>query len=152
MVQNTKWENAVKAVENIKREELLDQKSILELSAQRLMELIRPAGSMKSKSRAIQLVSQLLMSQNLDDFGTGELRKTLLDLKGIGDESADVILLYAFGRPVFPVSAYARKIVAPGRGVCSKPFRKGRKLYLRNNRRPHSLRSKEASAIIVGLS
>jgi endonuclease-3 related protein len=42
----------------------------------------------------------------------GELRRQLLNLRGLGSETVDAILLYAAQRPLFVADAYTRRVLA----------------------------------------
>jgi endonuclease-3 related protein len=79
-----------------------------------LAQLIRPAGYFNVKARRLRALLELLDAHGgesgLAALPTGELRRRLLSVKGIGSETADDILLYAFHRPVFVIDAYTRRL------------------------------------------
>jgi len=114
LTQNTAWSNVERAVENLKAAGRLEAAAIAADEPARLAELIRPAGYFNVKARRLQNLCRLLLEQGgeaaLANRSTGELRQRLLAVKGIGPETADDILLYAFARPVFVVDAYTRRI------------------------------------------
>lgn len=87
---------------------------ILALPLEELQERIRPAGFFKQKSQTIRGLLTWLREvcgfEVLARIGTEDLRKQLLELKGIGPETADALLLYLFGRPVFISDEYARRL------------------------------------------
>lgn len=94
--------------------DIMTVEGILALSLEELQERIRPAGFFKQKSQTIRgLLIQLRevgVFEVLARFGTEDLRKQLLELKGIGPETADALLLYLFDRPVFISDEYARRL------------------------------------------
>jgi endonuclease-3 related protein len=115
LVQRTAWQNAEAAVENLSSAELLTPSRVAAAPISRLEELIRPAGFFRVKaarlkhvSAGIERVGGIDMLQRLD---TSELRAYLLGLHGIGAETADTILVYAFERPAVIVDAYMRRLV-----------------------------------------
>lgn len=116
LTQNTNWKNAEKAIANLRREGLINRKKILETRNAKLETLIRPAGYYRQKAKRLKLMTKtygrLLEMDNL-----AEMRRLLLETHGIGKETADSILLYAFGRPVFVIDAYTKRF-------CKKFFRK----------------------------
>jgi len=117
LTQNTNWKNVERAIANLKREGLLDPQALDVIDADRLGEVIRPAGYFRIKARRLKNFMHLLA----DRFGGGldalfalsasALRETVLSVSGIGPETADSILLYAAGRPVFVVDAYTARIL-----------------------------------------
>lgn len=126
LVQNTAWGNAEKALRNLRRAGVLSPAGIRRTSLARLEELVRPAGTFRQKARRLQTFVAYLTASHGGSLsrmfatGTAQLRTELLALNGIGDETADVILLYAGGHESFVVDAYARRIlerhgVQPGR-------------------------------------
>ena len=94
--------------------DVMTVEGILALSLEELQERIRPAGFFKQKSQTIRgLLIQLRevgVFEVLARFGTEDLRKQLLELKGIGPETADALLLYLFDRSVFISDEYARRL------------------------------------------
>jgi len=117
LVQNTNWNNVGKSLANIKKATSFDANKIAGLDRDELIEFIRPSGFYKNKSKAILGVFQWLSDHNYDfkqikqQYGEN-LRKELLNLHGVGDETADVLLLYVFDVSVFIADNYARKLFA----------------------------------------
>lgn len=115
LAQNTNWRNAERALANLKAERLLTPKAIFQLKVNRLERLIRPSGFFRLKAKRLKSMVQWYwlryrgMSRVVGVRPTDALRQELLDLPGIGPETADSILLYAFERPVFVVDAYTRR-------------------------------------------
>jgi endonuclease-3 related protein len=118
LVQNTAWRNVEKAIDNLRRNDLLDPIALYEVSSEELEELIRPAGYYRIKARRLGNVLALLVERydgSLDamfETGLAELREELLSINGIGPETADSILLYAGGFPTFVVDAYTHRVLA----------------------------------------
>ncbi|HCY1170784.1 TPA: endonuclease III domain-containing protein [Staphylococcus aureus] len=115
LVQNTRWRNAEIALNQIKEHTHFNANHILELPIETLQSLIRPSGFYKSKSLTIKTLLTWLARhhfnyQEINERYKAELRKELLSLKGIGSETADVLLVYIFGRIEFIPDSYTRKI------------------------------------------
>ncbi|MFP4392183.1 MAG: endonuclease III domain-containing protein [Desulfohalobiaceae bacterium] len=118
LTQNTNWANVEKALQNLKKNDLLQADKLLQLSLQELAELIRPAGYFRIKAARLQNFLHFLRQQanlNLQDLAQENLqilRSKILAVRGIGPETADSILLYALHKPVFVVDAYTRRILS----------------------------------------
>ncbi len=118
LTQNTNWTNVSRAIENLKRENLLSFRVLHELPQEVLAENIRPAGYFNLKANRLKNLLQLIANDyggNLSDFFSEEtsvLRECLLNVKGIGPETADSILLYAAGKPSFVVDTYTHRILS----------------------------------------
>lgn len=116
LVQNTAWRNVEKAISNLKRAGALSVDGLLELEPASLAGRIRPAGYFNRKAERLRAFLNFLK----DNYGgelermrgepTPKLRAELLGVKGIGPETADAILLYALGHPVFVVDTYTYRI------------------------------------------
>jgi len=114
LTQNTAWSNVARAISNLKEDGRLAPEAIVGLSDAALAELIRPAGYFNVKARRLKNFCQWYLDQGgydvLSSLETPNLRKRLLSVNGIGPETADDMLLYAFNRPVFVVDAYTRRL------------------------------------------
>ncbi len=114
LTQNTSWKNVELAITNLKRANMLDCESIASSNLQQLGEIIRPSGFYMQKARYLQQFALYYYKSGtfhgLSKWPTSTLRKQLLDLNGIGPETADSILLYALNRPIFVVDAYTRRL------------------------------------------
>ncbi len=106
LAQNTAWPNAEKALFALQKAGLLDARKMACAGEKTLAKRIRPAGYFNQKAKKLTLFSEFFL--NLD--GKIPTRKALLALWGVGPETADSILLYAFGKPEFVVDAYTRRI------------------------------------------
>ncbi len=118
LTQNTSWRNVEKAMANLRKARLLSLKGIRDVPRSELERLIRPAGYFRQKAARLKTFVAFLDRRyggsltKLFARPTETLRKELLDLNGVGPETADSILLYAGNHPVFVVDAYTRRILA----------------------------------------
>ena len=117
LTQNTAWTNVEKALANLRAARVLSVKGIRQVSLAELECLIRPAGYFRQKAKRLKLFVEFLDQhyqgslRKLFTRPTHHLREQLLNLHGIGPETADSILLYAGSHPVFVVDAYTRRII-----------------------------------------
>jgi endonuclease III related protein len=117
LTQNTSWTNVERALANLRRERCLSVAGFRRLPLTRLQRLIRPSGYFRQKALRLKTFVKFLDKNYggcLKKFlaqPTGRLRKELLNLNGVGPETADSILLYAGNHPVFVVDAYTRRIL-----------------------------------------
>ena len=116
LVQNTSWQNVERAIDNLRRAELLDPHALYAVAEDELEDLIRPAGYYRIKARRLRSVLEFLVERYDGSieamFRTplDKLRPQLLGIHGVGPETADSILLYAGSLPVFVVDAYTCRI------------------------------------------
>ncbi|MBI2901384.1 MAG: endonuclease III domain-containing protein [Planctomycetes bacterium] len=117
LTQNTAWTNVEKAIHNLKAAGMLEPRPIAEADAATLARLIRPAGYFNVKARRLQDFVRWFVERWRGDVRIMRLvppermREELLDVKGIGPETADSILLYALEHPVFVVDAYTFRVL-----------------------------------------
>lgn len=118
LTQNTAWTNVEKAIANLKRERLLAPKAILEADDERLEAALRPSGYFRLKTKRLRSFCRHLADRyggsmaRMAKRPLAELRPELLSVHGIGPETADDILLYACGKPVFVIDAYTKRILS----------------------------------------
>lgn len=116
LTQNTAWSNVERAIANLKRAGALSPEAIVRAPHRRLAAWIRPSGYFNVKARRLKSLCRWLIAQGgvqrIARWPTERLRAALLGVHGIGPETADDILLYAFGRPVFVIDAYTRRLFA----------------------------------------
>lgn len=116
LTQNTAWRNVEKAIAHLKVARLLSPRAILNAQDGALERALRPSGYFRVKARRLRNFCEHLQRryggsiQRMARRPTATLREELLDIHGIGPETADDILLYACGHPVFVVDAYTRRI------------------------------------------
>jgi endonuclease III related protein len=118
LTQNTAWTNVEKALANLRSARVLSVKGIRQIPLAKLERLIRPSGYFRQKAQRLKTFVDFLDQQYSGSLArmfakpTEELREELLNLNGIGPETADSILLYAGNHPVFVVDAYTRRILS----------------------------------------
>jgi endonuclease III related protein len=117
LTQNTSWINVERALANLRAAGVLSVEAIRGLRLSKLERLIRPSGYFRQKAKRLKTFVAYLDKNHggsLDALfaqPTDKLREELLDLNGIGPETADSILLYAGNHPVFVVDAYTKRIL-----------------------------------------
>jgi endonuclease-3 related protein len=126
LTQSAAWRNVEKAIVNLRAAEALSPEAIRRLPLPELARIIHPCGYYNAKALKLRSLAEWLGNHYHDDLNelfagdTEELRRQLLAVPGIGQETADSILLYAARKPVFVIDAYTRRIIsrvslAPGR-------------------------------------
>ena len=114
LTQNTAWINVEKAIANLKDAGALTAEVIVGTHHKRLARWLRPSGYFNIKAKRLKNFCrwylQLGAYETLSTLETAALRAQLLSVNGVGPETADDILLYAFERPVFVVDAYTRRL------------------------------------------
>ena len=116
LTQNTSWTNVERAIARLKSASALDPQSMFALPETELAQLIRPAGYFNVKARRLRSFLRVLVEEyggELHLLFAGEtaiVRQRLLDINGIGPETADSLLLYAGGHHSFVVDAYTKRI------------------------------------------
>lgn len=117
LTQNTSWSNVERAIENLRKKTLLTPQKLKNIPTRRLASLIRPAGYFNIKAKRLKSFLDFLFKEyggSLDKMAREywpNLRIKLLGVSGIGPETADSILLYAFDKPVFVVDAYTKRLL-----------------------------------------
>lgn len=118
LTQNTAWRNVERAIAGLRGAGLLSYRALRDCREAELAEAIHPAGTYRIKAARLKALLGWLDRTCRGDFTrlfrrpTGELQRDLLAVPGIGPETADCILLYAGGHPVFVVDAYSRRVLA----------------------------------------
>ncbi len=117
LTQGAAWSNVEKAIRNLKAYDLLDPGRIHELDEDTLALAIKPAGYFRVKARRLKnLVAWFVVRHGADveklrALRPDLLREELLEVKGVGPETADSILLYALGIPSFVVDTYTHRVM-----------------------------------------
>jgi len=117
LTQSAAWTNVEKAISNLKAAGALTAAALLAIPCDRLAALIHPCGYYNAKAKKLKAFVKRLESgyggelERLFALDTIELRRELLTVHGIGEETADSIILYAARKPVFVIDAYTRRIL-----------------------------------------
>ncbi len=117
LTQNTNWSNVEKALVNLRRARRLSVSAMRATPIDELETLVRPSGYFRQKARNLKTFISFLGERYSGSLSrmfaepTAKLRAELLDLNGVGPETADSILLYAGNHPVFVVDAYTRRVL-----------------------------------------
>jgi endonuclease III related protein len=116
LTQNTAWTNVERAIANLKKAKALTPEAIVKAHPKRRASWLKPSGYFNIKAKRLRAMCRWLIEQGgvkkIARLPTDELRHALLAVHGVGPETADDILLYAFHRPVFVIDAYTRRIFA----------------------------------------
>ncbi|MEO0075471.1 MAG: endonuclease III domain-containing protein [candidate division WOR-3 bacterium] len=157
LTQNTSWDNVRKAIANLKKKRLLSIHKINSLSERQLAITIKSAGFYRAKAKFLKALVKYLISKYNGKISLmkkeplAKLRNELLNIYGIGKETADSILLYALSKPIFVVDAYTKRIFS--RHLLIKPNIHYDELqkFMTDNL-PHSIKVyKEYHALLVRL-
>jgi endonuclease-3 related protein len=117
LTQSAAWVNVEKAINNLKAAGMLSPRALRRLSQNELASLIRPCGYFNAKARKLKALAEWLGQAYGDDMAKmsaislKRLRPQLLAVHGIGEETADSIILYAANKPIFVIDAYTRRII-----------------------------------------
>lgn len=120
LTQRTNWKNVEKAMDNLKEEMILEIKKFFETlknDKEKIINLIKPAGFKNQKAIYLYNLFDYIFKQyqgslfKMETENHFKLRQDLLKINGIGPETADSILLYAFSKPVFVIDEYTRRFV-----------------------------------------
>ncbi len=116
LTQRTTWRNAERAIASLRSAGVLSPEALATLPVSGIEPLVRMAGTFRTKAARLKALARWYVDNGAREAlaarPTAELRLELLGLPGIGAETADAILVYAFARPVFVVDAYARRILS----------------------------------------
>ena len=114
LTQNTSWTNVVKAIDNLKAHRALHPQVIVQTHHKRLASWLTPVGYFNLKAKRLKNYCTWYLKEGeievLAKQDTQPLRNKLLSVNGVGPETADDILLYAFERPIFVIDAYTRRL------------------------------------------
>lgn len=136
LTQSVSWVNVERAINNLKAAGALSPSALRQLPPEELARLIRPTAYYNAKAHKLRALAQFMGSagddlQRLFSGDTSGLRDRLLGVYGIGEETADSILLYAAGRPVFVIDAYTRRILGRlGLAQPTAPYRELQRLFI----------------------
>jgi endonuclease-3 related protein len=150
LTQNTNWSNVEKALLNLRRARRLSITAMREVPIDELESLVRPSGYFRQKARNLKTFLAFLDCQYSGSLSrmfaqpTEKLRAELLELNGVGPETADSILLYAGNHPVFVVDAYTRRVLRRHEIIDEKTgYEEIRSMI------EHAISSSEAESLVV---
>ncbi len=155
LTQNTAWTNVEKALTSLSKVCELTPEDIHSLPLDHLEEAIRPSGYFRQKAKKLKIFCHFYLEEYKGDFDLmksvqiQKLRRQLLDLHGIGPETADSILLYALDKPIFVVDAYTVRLFSR-LGLCAEKakYEEVQSLFM-ENLEPNALTFNEYHALIV---
>jgi len=117
LTQSAAWSNVEKAITNLKTAGVLSPARLRQLPLSDIASLVYSSGYYNAKALKLKSLADWLGECCQDDLDrlfateTGQLRRKLLSVHGIGEETADSIILYAANKPVFVIDAYTRRII-----------------------------------------
>ncbi len=110
------WKNVEKAIDNLRNKKLLSPRKLNAVSLQELAKNIRPAGYFNVKAKRIKNFVTFFIGRYQGSLAKMRarsvrvLREQLLSVSGVGEETADSILLYALNKPIFVIDAYTKRV------------------------------------------
>lgn len=115
LTQNTMWRNVVVSIKNLENAGLMEPYRMYIASSEKIAQLIRPSGFPKLKAERLKHFLSFFSEfsfdfEVLDRLDTKTLSELLLKVNGIGEETANSMLLYIFERPVFISDAYSKRL------------------------------------------
>lgn len=111
LTQQTKWENVEKAIRNLKENELMAAEPLARADLENLEGLVRCTGFFRQKAKRLKDISTFFYENpGIFDKPVDELRDILLSMNGVGEETADSIVLYAADKPKFVIDAYTKRM------------------------------------------
>lgn len=117
LTQSAAWGNVEKAIANLRAAKVLSPGALRRLPLSQLATLVHPCGYYNAKALKLKSLAYWLGNHYDDDLdrlfasNTDDLRQQLLSIHGIGQETADSIILYAANKPIFVIDAYTRRII-----------------------------------------
>ncbi|SES74977.1 DNA-3-methyladenine glycosylase III [Methanococcoides vulcani] len=114
LTQQTKWTNVEKAIGALKRSDLIEPEQLANADVEHIEELVRCCGFYRQKAKRLKDIAQFFTTEGMDNIfqlPTEELRELMLSLNGVGNETADSIVLYAADKPKFVIDAYTTRIM-----------------------------------------
>lgn len=116
LTQRTNWKNVGLALRNLKKAKINSLKDVYQLGAKKLAPLIKPSGFYQAKAEYLFRLAEFIIKnygslKKMKEEKLEKLRSELLCLKGVGEETADSILLYVLDKPIFVIDEYTRRLV-----------------------------------------
>ncbi len=158
LTQSAAWRNVEKAIANLKRARALSTAALRQIPIDKLARLVHPCGYYNAKALKLKSFALWLGENHGDSLdrlfasGIDQLRQQLLPVHGIGQETADSIILYAADKPVFVIDAYTRRIISRiGLAPASESYRSYQEFFM--NSLPADTRLfNEYHALLVALA
>lgn len=112
LTQNTKWDNVLKALNNLKNAQISSLEQLLNLSNLELATLIKPSGFYNTKAKRLKELANRILDtySDIENFKKNVDREWLLNTKGLGFESVDSILNYLCKREILVVDSYTQRL------------------------------------------
>ena len=157
LTQSAAWTNVEKGIFNLKKAGMLTPQALRNLSHEELVILIHSCGYYNDKAVKLKSFAEWFGERFNDSLKkmfaaeTLSLREELLEVHGVGEETADSILLYAGNKPIFVIDAYTRRVIDRlGLRPDSSKYSDYQKLFMENL--PHNARMfNEYHALFVAL-
>ncbi len=117
LTQNTSWKNVEKAIDNLKHHNALDIDILYQMDRKTLASMVKSSGFYNIKSYRLKNIIKVIHDKyasdicNLKALNISEIRNRLLEINGVGKETADSIILYAFDKPIFVVDVYTKRFL-----------------------------------------
>lgn len=153
LTQRTNWKNVELAMSNLKKAKINSLAGIYELGEKKLAGFIKPSGFYRQKAKYLFGLTEFVVERGglaqIIKEPTEKLRKELLDLKGVGPETADSILLYALERPVFVIDEYTKRLLRANRIAHSGKYEDLRNLFEKNLKKDYHLYQDFHALIVI---
>jgi endonuclease-3 related protein len=152
LTQNTSWKNVEKAIIELNKKDLMSIPRLLKVKHDELASAIRSSGYYNQKAKKLKNMAKFLTQHSikeLETLGINESRKLLLEVNGVGKETADSIILYALNKPIFVIDAYTKRIFYRV-GFSEETYDEFHDLFMKNLE-PHPKLFNEYHALIVEL-
>lgn len=154
LTQRTNWNNVEMAIHNLKKIGACSLQGISKLGQKKLPPLVKPSGFYCQKAERLLGLAKFILKnyqsvEKMQKVNASKLRKELLNLKGIGPETADSILLYALGKPVFVIDEYTKRLVKKYKIAHQFSYEHLQKLFANNLKKDYRLYQDFHALIII---
>ena len=154
LTQRTNWRNVELAIKNLNQAKIKSLKDIFQRGPRKLKNLIKPSGFYKAKAQYLFNLAKFIIKnygslEKMKKEKTEKLKEELLQLKGIGPETADSILLYALDKPIFVIDEYTRRLVKKRKLAKNLSYNFLQKLFEKNLRKDFKLYQDFHALIVI---
>ncbi len=150
LTQNTNWKNVEKALSILNQHRCTTANDIIKIKEDRLHQMIKSSGFYKQKTERLKILCKFIQTfGDFKRFSKDVKREDLLNLKGIGPETADSILLYACNKPYFVVDAYTKRMCEKLKIKTNEKDYESYRLFFESNLPRDVMLYKEFHALIV---